>query len=145
MIGAKMIGAKSMWAKAGRAVAVALGLLAVLAVTAPLAAAGFVGFSFGVPFGFPFAGPPYPPPPAYYPPPPPPPGYPPPRPPSAYAPASATPQAPSITYTPRRGWTDAQGRQCREYKTTRQIDGRTATQLYGTACRDPDGQWRIVN
>jgi hypothetical protein len=121
-------------------------------VATPTPAAAWVGVSVGVPFGFPFYAPPYPPPPFFPPPPPPPgafyqppPGYPPP-PSSGYGPAAAAPpQPPSITYTPRRAWTDAQGRQCREYKTTREVGGRPATQIYGTACRDPDGQWRIVN
>ena len=54
------------------------------------------------------------------------------------------PQAPPITYTPRWPWTDASGRQCREYQTTRDVQGRP-TKVYGTACRDPDGQWRVVN
>jgi len=43
---------------------------------------------------------------------------------------------------PRRAWTDAAGRQ---YKTTREVNGRPAALVYGTACRSPDGQWRIVN
>ena len=138
----------------GAAAAAALGFAAMLAMPTP--AAGFVGVSVGVPFGFPFFAPPYPPPPyfpplppappwAYYPPPP---GYPPPAPQlsSGYAPAStAPPQIPSITYTPRRAWTDAAGRQCREYKTTGELNGRRATPVYGSACRDTDGQWRIVN
>ena|SRR5438067_1708435 len=135
------------------AVVGALGFLAVVA--APTPAAAWVGVSIGVPFGFPFFAPPVPPPPPYFPPPPPipsayyqpPPGYPPPAPPTTpgYAPGAATPpQAPSITYTPRRAWTDASGRQCREYQTTRDVQGRP-TKVYGTACRDPDGQWRIVN
>jgi surface antigen len=52
---------------------------------------------------------------------------------------------PPITYTPRRAWTDAAGRQCREYQTTREVQGRPTKKVYGTACRDPDGQWRIVD
>lgn len=123
----------------------------VATVSLPTVAQAFVAFSVGVPFGFPFYYPPYPPPPpvpayylppAYYPPPSP---YPPPASPApgAYAP-SASPQAPPITYTPRRAWTDAFGRQCREYQTSRDVQGRP-TKVYGTACRDPDGQWRIVN
>jgi len=141
--------------------------IAATAVIAGLAASGalltssaaearvFVGFGFGFPIGFPgYYYPPYPspyyyPPPAYYPPPPayyPQPGsyqQPAQRPPSGYAPSAASPNAP-ITYTPRRAWTDASGRPCREYKTTREIGGR-ATPVYGTACRVPDGQWRAVN
>ena len=117
------------------------------AISAPAEGAGFVGVSVGVPFGFPFSYPPYPypyayPPPMYYPPsgPYPPPGY---QPSVGYAPSPAS-QMPSITYTPQRPWTDAAGRQCREYRTPRQSDG-CAAQIYETACRDPDGQWRIVN
>src|SRR5215472_10819174 len=49
-----------------------------------------------------------------------------------------------ITYTPRLGWTNAQGQYCREYKTT-QGTAKGATERYGTACRDESGQWRIVN
>ena len=114
----------------------------------------FVGVGFGFPIGFPgYYYPPYPypyyyPPPVYYPPPAyysPPSSYQPPAPraPAGYTP-SETAQPPPITYTPRRPWTDASGRQCREYQTTRDIQGR-ATKVFGTACRDPDGQWRIVN
>jgi hypothetical protein len=121
----------------GAAAAVAaLGFVS--AVATPTPAAAFVAFSIGVPFGFPFFAPPYPPPP----------GYPPaaPQQSSGYAPGAAAPaQVPAITYTPRRAWTDAAGRQCREYKTTREVNGRPATQVYGTACRDPDGHWRFVN
>ena len=56
----------------------------------------------------------YPPPPVYVPPPP------------AAAPA----------YAPVPG-------QCREYQSTTTIDGRPQ-QVYGTACLQPDGSWRIV-
>lgn len=123
----------------------ALGFVAAVAMPTP--AAAFVAFSVGVPFGFPFHAPPYPPPPYFPPPPapsayyPPPPGYPAsPQPSSGYPPAAqGSPRVPSITYTPRHAWTDAAGRQCREYKTTREVNGRPATQVYGTACRDPDG------
>jgi hypothetical protein len=116
-------------------------------VLVPTAAEAFVAVGFSFPIGFPFFYPPYPYP-YYYPPPPyyPPPAYPPPpvayQPSTGYAPSATAP--PAITYTPRRAWTDASGRQCREYKSTRDINGR-ATQVYGTACRDADGQWRLVN
>jgi hypothetical protein len=141
----------------GFAAAVILAALAFIAgVSAPTPAKArvFVGFSFGVPIGFPFLFPPYPypyfPSPAYYPPPPyypAPASYPPPapsyQPSAAYAPAGPS-ATPSITYTPRRGWTNAQGEYCREYKTS-QGPGSRATERYGTACRDPSGRWRIVN
>lgn len=126
-----------------------------LSVSRPAEARVFVGFGFGVPIGFPgYFYPPYPypyyPPPAYYPPPP----YYPPLPASyqpstAYAPPGGytqpgSPAAPPITYTPRPGWTNAQGQYCREYKAT-QRPGSRATERYGTACRDAGGQWRVVN
>ena len=40
---------------------------------------------------------------------------------------------------------DAAGRLSCKYKTTREANGRPATQVDGTACRDADSQWRIVN
>lgn len=52
--------------------------------------------------------------------------------------------SPAITYTPRRGWTNAQGEYCRECRTTQPSASR-ATEHYGTACRDARGQWRIAN
>jgi surface antigen len=49
----------------------------------------------------------------------------------------------SGTITPtREGQTDA-GEYCREYQQTVTIDGQTE-RAYGTACRQPDGSWRIV-
>jgi len=103
----------------------------------------------------------YPPPYAYYPPPgyyppapyPAPGAYPPPAP-SAYAPgtptaptATAMPAAPSathatpqITYTAKPAFTNSAGQTCREYKTN--DSGRD---VFGTACRQTDGQWRVVN
>jgi surface antigen len=36
------------------------------------------------------------------------------------------------------------GRYCREYTTTATIGGRTE-QIYGTACRQPDGAWELVS
>ena len=35
-------------------------------------------------------------------------------------------------------------RYCREYRTTANIGGRKQ-QMYGTACRQPDGSWQAVN
>jgi surface antigen len=46
--------------------------------------------------------------------------------------------------TPTRTYETAQGQPCREYQTSVVIDGRTQT-AYGTACRQPDGSWRVVN
>ena len=42
--------------------------------------------------------------------------------------------------TPKETYQNAQGRYCREYVTEAVIDGRTR-QVYGTACRQPDGSW----
>jgi len=111
----------------------------------------FVGFGFGIPMGFPNYYQPYPypyPSPAYYPPPP---YYPAPAsyPAASYPPAAAygpggghAPAGPagtaSITHTPRRGWTNAQGEYCPEYRTT-QGAGNRGTERYGTACRDATG------
>jgi hypothetical protein len=137
----------------GIVVTAALCLAVALSAAKPAQARVFVGFGFGFPIGFPgFYYPPYPypyyPPPAYYPPP----SYPPPasyQPSSGYAPpggyaASGSARTPTITYTQRPGWTNAQGQYCREYRMG-QGAGSRATEKYGTACRDAGGQWRIVN
>jgi surface antigen len=44
---------------------------------------------------------------------------------------------------PTRSFEDATGGLCREYVTTARIDGRIQ-QAYGTACRQPDGSWKLV-
>jgi annexin A7/11 len=113
----------------------------------------------------------YAPPPGYYPPPP---GYYPPAPaayppppgasPSAYTPdqaapgyappaAGAAPAMPSaaaaagaggITYTNKPAFTNAAGQTCRQYKTT-DMTGGHPVDVFGTACREADGQWRVAN
>lgn len=45
---------------------------------------------------------------------------------------------------PMPGYQDRNGRYCREYQTTAMIGGRPQ-QLYGTACRQPDGSWQQVD
>jgi surface antigen len=47
------------------------------------------------------------------------------------------------TVTPTRTYEAAPGQPCREYQTTVTIDGRSE-QAYGTACRQPDGSWKVV-
>jgi hypothetical protein len=142
---------------AAAAMIAALDFAATMLAPTPAEAGVFVGFGFGLPIGFPgYYYPPYP---YYAPPPPPPPYYPPPAyyppPPASYQPSagyrSSAGQAPSvlgatppITCTPRPGWTNAEGRFCREYKSNQGV-GNRATERYGTACRDASGQWRIVN
>lgn len=50
----------------------------------------------------------------------------------------------SGTVTPVRDGTDqASGAYCREYQQTVTVGGKTE-QAYGTACRQPDGTWKIV-
>lgn len=46
--------------------------------------------------------------------------------------------------TPRRSFTDRRGMQCREYQQEIWIGGRRE-EGYGTACRMPDGSWKIMN
>lgn len=45
---------------------------------------------------------------------------------------------------PVQTYQDRAGRYCREYQTTATIGGRPQ-QVYGTACRQPDGSWQQVN
>lgn len=48
------------------------------------------------------------------------------------------------TVTPKRTYQNASGQYCREYTQTVTIGGRPQ-QSYGTACRQPDGSWRVVS
>jgi surface antigen len=48
------------------------------------------------------------------------------------------------SYTPLRTYRSRQGNYCRSYEQFIYIDGREH-RAYGTACRQPDGSWRIVN
>lgn len=50
----------------------------------------------------------------------------------------------SGSVTPVRQGTDQSGNTCREYQTTVNVGGKTE-QAYGTACRQADGSWKIVN
>ncbi len=49
----------------------------------------------------------------------------------------------SGSYLPMRDGTDAAGNYCREYQTTVTVGGQTQ-QAFGTACRQPDGTWKVV-
>ncbi|MEE8275348.1 MAG: RT0821/Lpp0805 family surface protein [Alphaproteobacteria bacterium] len=49
----------------------------------------------------------------------------------------------SGTFTPTNTYQSAQGQYCREYQTTVNVGGQVE-QAYGTACRQPDGSWQIV-
>ncbi|MBL0932257.1 MAG: glycine zipper 2TM domain-containing protein [Alphaproteobacteria bacterium] len=50
----------------------------------------------------------------------------------------------SGTVTPTREGRDQAGNQCREYQTTVTVGGKQE-QAYGTACRQQDGSWKVVN
>lgn len=49
-----------------------------------------------------------------------------------------------VSTMPSRTYTAASGENCREYQTTVTVSGRQE-KAYGTACRQPDGSWKIVN
>jgi len=50
----------------------------------------------------------------------------------------------SGTVTPTREGTAANGDYCREFQQSVTVGGKTE-QAYGTACRQPDGSWKVVN
>lgn len=50
----------------------------------------------------------------------------------------------SGTITPTKTYQTAAGQNCREYQQTIIVGGKTE-QAHGTACRQPDGSWQVVN
>ncbi|PCI45477.1 MAG: hypothetical protein COB49_09995 [Alphaproteobacteria bacterium] len=50
----------------------------------------------------------------------------------------------SGTITPQPAFTNKTNEYCREYQQTVNVGGKTET-AYGTACRQPDGTWKIAN
>jgi surface antigen len=50
----------------------------------------------------------------------------------------------SGTITPTRTYQTSEGQYCREYQQTIYVDGEEH-KAYGTACRQPDGSWKIMN
>jgi hypothetical protein len=59
--------------------------------------------------------------------------------------AGAAPgKLPGITYTNKPAFTNSAGQPCRQYKTTDMAKG-YPVDVYGTACRHADGQWRVVD
>jgi surface antigen len=48
------------------------------------------------------------------------------------------------TVTPTRTYQNAQGAYCREFQQTVTVDSKQE-RAYGTACRQPDGSWRIAS
>ncbi len=94
-----------------------------MALPSSAQAHGFVSIGIGVPL---VPGP------AYY--------YPPPAP-VYYAPAPVYVPPPAAAYAPPAA---APQGECREYESTMTIAGQPQS-VVGTACRQPDGTWRIVN
>jgi surface antigen len=50
----------------------------------------------------------------------------------------------SGTITPTRDGTSADGKYCREYQQSVTVGGKTE-HAFGTACRQPDGTWKVAN
>ncbi len=50
----------------------------------------------------------------------------------------------TVAVTPTRTYQQATGQYCREYQTEVMVGGQ-AERAYGTACRQPDGSWKIIN
>jgi len=50
----------------------------------------------------------------------------------------------SGTIVPQPAYQSNTGQYCREYQQTVQVGGQSQ-QAYGTACRQPDGSWKVVN
>jgi surface antigen len=50
----------------------------------------------------------------------------------------------SGTVTPTKTYQTASGTYCREYRATVEIEGKQE-RATGTACRQPDGTWRVAN
>lgn len=50
----------------------------------------------------------------------------------------------SYTVTPTQNVTVNGNQYCREYQTTAVVAGKQQ-KVYGTACRQPDGSWKIIN
>ena len=49
-----------------------------------------------------------------------------------------------VTFVPTETYQRDNGQYCREYQTTVTVGGKEQ-QAYGTACRQPDGSWKIVS
>ena len=50
----------------------------------------------------------------------------------------------SGSFTPVRTWKNDEGDYCREFQQSITVGGKTE-RAYGTACRQPDGTWRVVS
>jgi hypothetical protein len=132
--------------------ALKLGLLG-LALMLGVSAAAPSAHAYYYRYGRPYWGPPvyYLPPPVYYVPPPvyyaPPPVVVVPAPTATVAPVTPAPTgsvtpAPTASVTPVP--TGSADPQCQEYQTTTSVNGQSQPS-HGTACRQPDGTWKIIN
>lgn len=50
----------------------------------------------------------------------------------------------TVAVTPTRTYQEPSGQYCREYQTEVIVGGQNE-RAYGTACRQPDGSWKIIN
>jgi surface antigen len=50
----------------------------------------------------------------------------------------------AASWVPLAGYDDREGRMLRDYRTTAPLEGRQQ-EIYGTACRRPDGSWQRVS
>lgn len=99
---------------------------------------GFGGYGYGYGYApYPYYGywprPIYAPPPVVYAPPP-----------VVYSPPLAYAQPPVVGTPTSPPYTSRSGQTCREYQSNAIVNGRSQP-VYGTACLQPDGTWRIVN
>ena len=128
----------------GGACAAMAGSIVLVSEASPAAAHSgtFIGLNFGFAYApYPYYAPYYYPQPYYY--------YPPPvvyvPPPVVYAPAPVyTQPAPRVVNPASAPYVARNGQTCREYQTTSVIGGQRRA-VYGTACLQPDGAWRIIN
>lgn len=49
-----------------------------------------------------------------------------------------------VSAMPTRTYQSASGENCREYQTTVMVNGKQE-RAYGTACRQPNGSWKVIN
>jgi surface antigen len=64
--------------------------------------------------------------------------------PARHSVAWSNPDGGHYRMVPSEGYEDREGRICRDYRTTATIEGRQQ-EIYGTACRQPDGSWQRVS
>lgn len=60
------------------------------------------------------------------------------------APVQYVPESSLVASPASETYYDSTGQQCREYQSTAFV-GNQQSQLYGTACLQPDGAWRVID